>query len=273
MDASASIRFSVRLGMTELAPLHLKQKIDMKHTALITGAAGGLGQAVAEQLAREGWELVVVGRDADRLQQAFGPAHRQIVADCSTSEGVRTVFATLKAEQIQPTALAHCIGNIRLGALHRMSEADFDLCLRANLISAFHTLAGFVNSLRDARSRGAAVLVSSAAARVGTRTTRRSPPPRPASGAWCAARLDLRPGRHPLQRGRARHDGNPGHRRTDQQRHRARGRRPPVPLPGIGTPAELADLMCWLLSERAARVTGQVWSLDGGFSAIRPLVK
>ena len=45
------------------------------------------------------------------------------------------------------------------------------------------------------------------------------------------------------------------------------------PLPGIGSPDELAELMVWLLSGSAARVTGQVWSLDGGFSSIRPLVK
>ena len=37
--------------------------------------------------------------------------------------------------------------------------------------------------------------------------------------------------------------------------------------------SELAELMVWLLSDAAARVTGQVWSLDGGFSSIRPLVK
>ena len=38
-------------------------------------------------------------------------------------------------------------------------------------------------------------------------------------------------------------------------------------------PEELAELMVWLLADSAARVTGQVWSLDGGFSSIRPLVK
>ena len=46
-----------------------------------------------------------------------------------------------------------------------------------------------------------------------------------------------------------------------------------VRLPGIGEPAELAELMAWLLSAHAARVTGQVWALDGGFSSIRPLVR
>jgi NAD(P)-dependent dehydrogenase (short-subunit alcohol dehydrogenase family) len=45
------------------------------------------------------------------------------------------------------------------------------------------------------------------------------------------------------------------------------------PLPGIGTPDELAELMVWLLSDKGARVTGQIWALDGGFTSIRPLVK
>ena len=45
------------------------------------------------------------------------------------------------------------------------------------------------------------------------------------------------------------------------------------PLPGIGSPDELAELMVWLLSDKAARVTGQVWSMDAGFSTIRPLVR
>jgi len=31
--------------------------------------------------------------------------------------------------------------------------------------------------------------------------------------------------------------------------------------------------MVWLLSDKAAGVTGQVWALDGGFSSIRPLLK
>ncbi|MBL8478124.1 MAG: hypothetical protein JNK59_02355 [Sterolibacteriaceae bacterium] len=42
---------------------------------------------------------------------------------------------------------------------------------------------------------------------------------------------------------------------------------------GIGSADELATLMAWLLSPAATRVTAQVWSLDGGFSTIRPLVK
>ena len=45
------------------------------------------------------------------------------------------------------------------------------------------------------------------------------------------------------------------------------------PLPGIGDPADLASLIAWLLSPAAGKVTSQVWAVNGGFSAIRPLVR
>jgi NAD(P)-dependent dehydrogenase (short-subunit alcohol dehydrogenase family) len=155
-----------------------------------------------------------------------------------------------------------------------MAEADFMDCLGANLISAFHTLAGFVGGLRDAGAAGAAVLVSSAAARIGT----------PNHEAVAAAKGGL----EGLVRGAAASYASAGIRVNavapgimdtpaaagligGAAAREAAARQ--YPLPGIGTPDELAELMVWLLSAKAARVTGQVWSLDGGFSSVRPLVK
>ena len=246
----------------------------MSKIALITGAAGGVGRAVAERLAAQGWQLVVVSRQAEHLSAAFGDKHLQVVADCSTVAGARQIVQAAKDQQMLPTALAHCVGNIRLGAMHRMSEADFTDCLSANLISAFHTLSAFVGGLSAARSPGAAVLVSSAAARIGT----------PNHEAVAAAKAGL----EGLVRGAAAtYAGNgirinavaPGIMETpasaaliaSPMAREAATRQ--YPLPGIGLPDELAELMVWLLSDSAARVTGQVWSLDGGFSSIRPLVK
>ncbi len=246
----------------------------MSKVALVTGAAGGLGRAMVARLAADGWQLVVAGRDAGRLREAFGEEHLQVEADCSTAAGAREILAATKARHLLPTALAHCVGNIRLGALHRMSEADFDDCLNANLVSAFHTLAAFVGGLREARSEGAAVLVSSAAARLGT----------PNHEAVAAAKAGL----EGLVRGAAAtYAANgirinavaPGIMETPASAgviaspvaREAAARQ--YPLAGIGTADELAGLMNWLLSDAAARVTGQVWSLDGGFSSIRPLVK
>ena len=217
---------------------------------------------------------MVVGRSAERLKAAFGGEHHQVVADCSTAEGVRSLFTQIAAMGVVPDALAHCVGNIRLGAAHRMAETDFNDCLTANLVSAFHTLAGFAGALRSASTGGAAVFVSSAAARIGT----------PNHEAVAAAKAGV----EGLVRSAAATYASagirfnavaPGLMQTPASERlinvpaarEAAARQ--YPLPGIGQPDELAGLMAWLLSDKAARVTGQVWALDGGFSAIRPLVK
>lgn len=246
----------------------------MEKIALITGAAGGLGQAVARKLVAEGWTLIVTSRDGDRLASAYGDKHLQIVADCSTVSGARRLFEVAKANQLPPTALAHCVGNIRLGALHRTSEADFTECLTANLISAFHTLSAFVGALRDANRPGAAVLVSSAAARIGTANHEAVAAAkagveglvRGAAATYAAAAIRVNavaPGIMDTPAA-ARILGSAPAREAAARQY---------PLPGIGSPDELAELMVWLLSESAGRVTGQVWSMDAGFSSIRPLVK
>ena len=245
-----------------------------KKVALITGAAGGLGQALAAILVNEGYQLIVTSRDATRLTDVFGNNHLQITTDCSTVEGAKHIFEVANAHDLIPTAFAHCVGNIRLGALHRMAEADFTACLSANLFSAFHTLAAFVGHLKTAKLSGSAVLVSSAAAQIGT----------PNHEAIAAAKGGL----EGLVRGAAATYASGGIRvnavapglmdtpaasnllSSDLTRDMAARQ---YPIAGIGNAPDVAHLMAWLLSSQAARVTGQIWSIDGGFASIRPIVK
>ena len=243
-------------------------------TILITGASGGVGQALARHLEADGYDLVLAGRDASRLHAAYGDRHLLIEGDCTTPAGASDIIGKSALAGRRLDGLAHCVGNIRLGALHRMKEEDFSDCLQANLISAFHTLAAFVAHLRADNRPGAAVMVSSAAARIGT----------PNHEAVAAAKAGV----EGLGRAAAAtYAANgirvnvvaPGIMETpattgilDSQVARDAAARQ-YPLPGIGSADELAGLMAWLLSPAAARVTGQVWSLDGGFSSIRPLVK
>ncbi len=246
----------------------------MKRTALITGAAGGLGQAVAGKLDAAGWQLVLTSRDGGRLAACYGERHLQVEADCSGVAGARHILEVARAHGSAPTALAHCVGNIRLGALHRMSETDFSDCLRANLLSAFHTLAAFVGALRDTKSGGSAVLVSSAAARIGTPNHEAVAAAkagveglvRGAAATYAAAGIRINavaPGIMDTPAAAGFLGGTPAREAAARQ----------YPLPGIGSADELAELIVWLLSDHAARVTGQVWSMDAGFSTIRPLVK
>lgn len=245
-----------------------------KKVALITGAAGGLGQAIANILAADGYKLILTSRESKRLSDVYGDKHLQIATDCSTVNGAKHIFEEAAAHNLVPTAFAHCVGNIRLGALHRMTEDDFTACMSANLYSAFHTLAAFTGNLKIAKLSGSAVLVSSAAAQIGT----------PNHEAISAAKGGL----EGLVRGAAATYAASGIRvnavapglldtpaaanilSSDLIREMAAKQ---YPITGIGNAPDVAQLMAWLLSGMAARVTGQIWSIDGGFASIRPMVK
>lgn len=242
--------------------------------AVVTGASGGVGRSLVSTLLRDGWNVAAVGRDAGRLETHCPQAARRIVADVCDAAAAQAVWAQLAAEGITPVGLAHCVGSIRLAPIHRMKTEDFHSTLQANLVSAWHTLAAFVGTLREAKLSGAAVFVSSAAARIGT----------PNHEAVAAAKAGL----EGLVRAAAASHAAAGIRINavapglmdtpaasgliaSEAAREAAARQ--YPLAGIGNPADLAELMGWLLSERAARVTGEVWGMDGGFAAIRPLVR
>jgi NAD(P)-dependent dehydrogenase (short-subunit alcohol dehydrogenase family) len=244
-------------------------------TILITGASGGVGQALARHLEADGYDLVLAGRDASRLHAAYGDRHLLIEGDCTTPAGASDIIGKSALAGRRLDGLAHCVGNIRLGALHRMKEEDFSDCLQANLISAFHTLAAFVAHLRAdsrPRGRGHGLLRRRPYRHTESRSRRRGKGWRRRAGPCGGG--DLRGERHSRQRGgpRALWETPATTGILDSQVARDAAARQ-YPLPGIGSADELAGLMAWLLSPAAARVTGQVWSLDGGFSSIRPLVK
>lgn len=244
--------------------------------ALITGASGGLGQALARRLADAGWKLALAGRDLGRLRDADpAGAHTLLVSDVSHPEGAASLLAQCQDRfGHPPDALAHCVGSVWVAPLHRTAPEQYRACLAANLDSAFHTLAAWVGALRAAKLGGAAVFVSSAAARIGTPNHEAVAAAkagleglvRAAAATYAPAGIRVNavaPGlmETPATAGLI---GSPQAREAVAKQY---------PLPGIGDPAELAELMAWLLSPNAARVTGQVWSLDGGFSVIRPLVR
>lgn len=246
----------------------------MTAIALITGASGGLGQALAAELQQQGWITALVGRSEGRLRALYGADACCIEADVSTPEGAKTAIAECREQHGLPTALAHCAGTTLLSPLHRTTPDLYRACLSANLDSAVFTLSAFVDALREAREPGAAVLVSSVVARIGVANHEAIAAAkagvegltRSAAATYASSRIRVNavaPGIMDTP-AVARIIGNDAGRTAAAKQY---------PLPGIGQPADLARLMAWLLSDQAGWITGQVWTMDGGFSSIRPLVK
>lgn len=244
--------------------------------ALITGASGGLGRAVAQRLGRDGWGLILAGRDLARLQGAYpSEAEAFAVGDPSTPEGAARILERSAQRLGQPPdALVHCAGAVLIAPLHRTRPEQYRACLAANLDSAFFTLGAWVDALRAAQRPGAAVLVSSVAARIGTPNHEAVAAAkagveglaRAAAATYASSAIRV----NTVAPGLMDTPAVAGLLANPQVREAAAKQ---YPLPGIGDPAHLADLIAWLLSPAAARVTGQVWSLDGGFSTLRPLIR
>jgi NAD(P)-dependent dehydrogenase (short-subunit alcohol dehydrogenase family) len=249
---------------------------DVPQLVLITGAAGGLGRAVMQTVQRAGAQVAVVSRDSARFSglNDLPNAAISIEADVSTPEGAALVFVRLKEAGLHADALVHCAGQAFIAPLHRTSAEQYRACLAANLDSAFFTLQGFIDAARSAQKPGAVVMVSTVAARMGT----------PNHEAVAAAKGGIEA---LVRSAAATYAGSgirinavapgmmdtPGVAKFISSPPMREGAAKQYPLGGIGTAQELAELIAYLIAPQAARITGQIWALDGGFSAIRPLVK
>jgi NAD(P)-dependent dehydrogenase (short-subunit alcohol dehydrogenase family) len=241
---------------------------------MITGASGGLGRAVGRLLQEDGWSLALVGRDQSRLEGLIDEA-LLIEADVSTPEGAELAFDRCREEKGHPpTALAHCAGSVLILPLHRTTSEQYRNCLSANLDSAFFTLKSFVNSLMKAKKPGAAVLVSSVAARIGV--TRHESIAAAKAGVEGLVRSTaasysnrgirvnaVAPG---LMRSPATESFFVGGKAEKQIAAQ-------YPLGNYGSVDDGAQAITWLLSNEARWVTGQILPVDGGFSAVRPMVR
>lgn len=243
--------------------------------ALITGAAGGVGQAAARELAQAGWRLAVVSRDAGRLSQAFGAEHLQIAADVSTPEGARAaVDACVQSLGAPPAALVHAAGSTLIQAAHRTAAEQWRQVIAANLDSAFFTLQAWAQALLAAKQPGAAVLFSSVVSRVGVANHEAIAAAkggiealaRSMAASYSGQRLRV----NVLAPGMTETPMTAGMLRVDAVREAATKQ---YPLGSIGTAEELAQLAAYLVSDKAARITGQTIAVDGGFTAVRPLVR
>lgn len=124
--------------------------------ALVTGASRGIGAAVAERLARDGFTVVInysgdakpAQAVADRIEAAGGRA-LTAKADVSDANAVRGMFDAAEAAFGGVDVLVNNAGIMKLGKIADSDDAAFDQQVAVNLKGSFNTMREAARRVRD----------------------------------------------------------------------------------------------------------------------------
>jgi len=152
--------------------------------ALVTGAGGGIGAALARTLLGEGATVFVVGRKRERLEAAIsdfnGNRARVVPADLTRAEDIQSIRNKIEQEFGRLDLLLHSAGVISNASVERSSVGDFDVQYATNLRAPYLLTQTMLPLLKT--SRGHIVIINSSAGLAA----------RPNAGQYCAIEHALR---------------------------------------------------------------------------------
>lgn len=242
--------------------------------ALVTGAAGGIGRAIAQSLLDAGAR--VIATDTEAALAAHAPPLGTVIRALDVRDGAaaETLTAEIETEHGPLTLGVHAAGILAMGSLLDMKAQDWQRVLDTNATGTFNAARAMGRAMAG-HGKGAIVAVSSNAANV----------PRMNMGAYAASKaavtmlirclgLELAamgvrcnivaPGSTltPMQTGMWAEDGGAGERGVIQGSpdHFRTG----IPLKKLATPQDIADAVMFLLSDQAGHVTMADLFVDGG---------
>lgn len=236
-------------------------------TALVTGASRGIGRAVAEALAGEGYHLYLTCRHSETeltqlsyyLSKTFSVSCTPILADMGNPQDVERVFAEIN----QLTVLVNNAGISHVGLLHEMSPQQWQSLMDVNLNALFYTCRLAIPLMLQ-RHAGKILNISSIWGNVGASMEVAYSASKGGVNAFTKALAkELAPSGiqvNAIACGLIDTDMNRGFSAEDLEALRAE-----IPADRIGQPKEAARLVVALLNA-PDYLTGQIVTLDGGWT-------
>jgi NAD(P)-dependent dehydrogenase (short-subunit alcohol dehydrogenase family) len=234
-------------------------------TALVTGATAGLGRAIALQLARDGAEVIVHGRNPERgaetvqAIEAEGGRARFAAADLSEPADIRRLAGEVGVVDILVNNAGHSVWGPTAGT----SVATFDDLFASNVRARYFLVGALAPGMAE-RGHGSIINISSMAGRIGL-------PEGAAYGATKAAPAAMTQGwaAEFSPHGVRVNAVAPGPVYTRPEARRLIDRLGAgTPMNRAAQPEEIAEVVAFLASPRASYVTGANVAADGGRTAI-----
>ncbi|AWN17488.1 3-oxoacyl-ACP reductase FabG [Salinisphaera sp. LB1] len=239
----------------------------MSDTILVTGASRGIGRAIAERLARDGFDLVVhyrqreaAAREVAETIRALGRRARLIAFDSTDREQTRAALEADIAEHGAYYGLVLNAGIARDAAFPALTDAAWDAVLDTNLDGFYNIAKPCVMPMIQRRRPGRIVTLSSIAGVMGNRgQVNYSAAKAGIIGATKALALELAKRRITVN------CVAPGLIATDMTDELPADQlKRMIPQQRMGRPAEVAAAVSFLCSPDASYITRQVISVNGG---------
>lgn len=238
--------------------------------AIITGAGSGIGKAIAMAFVREGAQVVIAGRDREKLEHAaaeIGGDCLAVSADVSSAKGTEKLVSAAIEKFKRINILVNNAAVLLPGTAESLSEEDFDQTFNINVRGLWLVTRAVLPHMRDAAG-GSIVNIGSVLSLVGARNRVAYSASKGAVTAMTKAMaLD-----HAAENIRV-NCICPGivetemvaKFNTDESLRRQRVALHPMGC--FGQPQDIANAAVFLASDESGWTTGSVLTIDGGYSA------
>jgi 3-oxoacyl-[acyl-carrier protein] reductase len=233
--------------------------------ALVTGGSRGIGAAIVRKLAADGYDLAFCYRsapaaaeDVAKTAEAAGSKTLAERVDVSDPHAVKAFVAQAESELGPIATLVSCAGITRDQNLVTMADDDWSAVLDVNLTGTFNVCRAAVFPMMK-RRRGSIVAISSVAGVYGNAGQTNYSASKAGIIGFVKS-LAKETGRYGIRVNAV----TPGFIATDMTEDVSDELKQRIPLGRWGEAGEVAELVTFLGSDRAAYITGGVFPIDGG---------